>query len=123
MIKSKVTIGLTKWDLSVSSFLREELLGKFPSRSFQNLLNAWQGLKPFTQLAIDEGSSRRSGSRSGDTVVNDSPGDCQSRDVTEPQRDPMSHFAPAKGCGLTLPDKSKFIELFDLRREGYQPPA
>ena len=27
------------------------------------------------------------GERSVDTVVNDSPVDCQSRDVTEPQRD------------------------------------
>ena len=49
-------------------------------------------------MIVHSGPSRK---RSGATAVNDMPGACQSRGVTEPQRDPMSQHAPAKGCGLT----------------------
>ncbi len=35
-------------------------------------------------------SGEGEGQRSGRAVVNDTPGACQSREVTEPQRDPLA---------------------------------
>ena len=52
------------------------------------------------------------GERSVDTVVNDSPVDCQSRGVTEPQRDAVSNA----DCGVykNLPNLHKMSKTAEL---------